>query len=135
MDASSCAAQSAGRKLLPVVMDFRYPTPASGACYHELATARDRLTCDAVVALGGPALLAQRCFFTVAQIAGTFADYAQRWLLIDVPPAAEERNSSLPSHQEPLTADNLTRELRLRFSSVEIAETAADGSALILCER
>jgi hypothetical protein len=133
MDAYSCTAKSAGRDILPVVMDFRYPTPASGACYHELAAARDRLACDAVVALGGPALLAQRYFLTVAQIAETFAAYTQRWLLIDAPPTAA--NTSLPSYHEPLTADNLTRELRLRFSSVEIAETAADGSALILCER
>lgn len=69
--------------ILPLVMDFRCPSPAYGLCGQTAAAASERLVCDVAVALGCTHVLGVRYRLNFDQVARGLASFCRQGALVD----------------------------------------------------
>ncbi len=131
--------------ILPLVMDIANPSPAMGLCGRALRPATSRLRCDMVLALDVMLDLIFRLDLNFEQVVATFAQFADRWLVVDFrawdDPRVRRRNPEgralfPPGHFSWYTEDNLRAVLsRQGFVVVEAMEGDSASNRLLLCER
>ena len=122
------AAKAERLSVLPLVMDIRYPTPGQGVGNQLLASARDRLSCELVLALDVLHLLVFEQHLTLPQAVQALADFSTRWLLLSFPDETEATRA------QGYHLDRLMELLGARFDQVEMIATAEGQVPLILCE-
>jgi hypothetical protein len=127
--------------LLPLVMDFRFPSPGIGLHNEELPPASTRLRCELVLAPNAVSELAFGRALRFDQIAGALAAFSTRWALLKFASA----ETAMPEHmrnshraqrgQEWYTLENLTTALLKYFEHVERVVEFPDSQVLLLCRK
>jgi hypothetical protein len=129
-------ARARNSRILPIVFDFRSPTPGVGPCNRWLLPATDRLGCDLVLALALVHHLVEKQSLTFPQIAETLSSFSKRWLLVEfMPPEDEWVRDWLTPELSWYTLDRFEASLRKHFSSVELLDSYPAPRKLLLCEK
>jgi len=125
-------ARAQGLPILPLLMDFRKPTPSIGYSGHFSIAATQRLRCTLTVAIDLVPRLAAQPFLTFDHVSEGLALFAERWALVGFGRArlADPARRPPPWYRE----EELLRALGARFAKVERA-ASVDGTVLFLCEK
>jgi hypothetical protein len=109
-----------GLDVLPLVMDFRAPSPGYGLCGQTSAPATERLGCDLVVALDVTHHLGVRYRLNFDQIARGLATFAAKGVLVDFVEGEHPATRAYWSADFAwYTRENFEAALRRRFGRVE----------------
>jgi len=125
--------QAEDSRVLPLHMDFLYPTPQSGVAL-ALKTSFDRLNSDVSLVLGLVHHLALRQGVGFAQIAEIVSRYTRRVAIIEfVPPEDEHiRNWHIPSHY---TKRNLVKAMARRGLFLQAERQLRIGRSILVFAR
>jgi hypothetical protein len=117
--------------ILPLLMDFRRPTPSAGYSSHVSIAATDRLACELVVALDVVARLAAQPFLTFEHVSEALSLFSRRWAVLGfgAPQLRDPTRTAPPWYGK----DELERVLRQRFGTVDRIE--GDDTILFVCEK
>ena len=122
--------------VLPLVMDFRSPSPGAGPCNNWLLPATERLQCDMVLALAVVHHLVSKRYLTFGQIAQTLSMFAKRRVLVEFMPPEDQYVRDWRTREfDWYTTDNFLSSLKQHFSRLQILESYPSPRKLILCER
>jgi SAM-dependent methyltransferase len=131
------AAQASRLPLVPLVMDFRSPSPGYGVANEWLAPAAERLACELVLALGLVEELVLRQELPFAQVVRGLAAFCKRWLLVEFSPAGDDHlrggGASAPPGWYSLEA--FIRALRQQFREIRVLPSHPEPRVLVLCEK
>jgi hypothetical protein len=117
--------------ILPLLMDFRRPTPAAGYSSHFSIAATDRLACELAVAVDVVPRLAAQPFLTFDHVGEALSLFSQRWAVLGFgPPQLRDPARRPPSWYG---EDEFLRVLRDRFRTVE--RMPSDDAILFVCEK
>lgn len=107
--------------VLPLVMDFRSPSPAYGLCGQAAAPASERLACDVAVVLDATHILGVRYRLTFDQLARGLAMFSRRGALVDFVPGDDPQTKAWLENGDFswYTAQDLKAALARHFASVE----------------
>jgi hypothetical protein len=122
--------------VLPLVMNFRNPSPGYGICNRTVAPATKRLPCELVMAFGLIHLLVFEQLVTLTQIAETLALFAQKWLLVEFyqPQDSELSPANINDYPE-YTLENFCSILQQWFATVKIIPSDRESRVLLLCQK
>lgn len=125
-----------GLSVLPLLMDFRYPTPSTGLCYQWRTAATERLKCDLVMGIALTHHLVFKQKLSFEQIADGMKIYAKRWVLVEFIPREDQYVSKwwTPEQYSWYTPENFRKALEKRFSSVEMFPSSPEPRIQFLCE-
>jgi hypothetical protein len=127
------------RNLVPLVVDFRFPSRGAGIC-GELAPATDRLRSETVIASNSLTHLVFNRSLRFEQISRGLADFCTRYAIVKFRPLDralpdESRSSEgWRSHYSFYSLDNLVHALQSEFSDVSTIGQV-EGDVLLLCRR
>jgi hypothetical protein len=122
--------------ILPLVMDFRSPTPGIGPCNKWLLPATQRLKCDMVLALALVHHLVSKQYLTFDQISQTLNSFSRRWTLVElIPPEDQYVRDWRTTNFAWYTTENLMSSLRTYFPRIEIFDSYPPPRKLLLCEK
>jgi hypothetical protein len=122
--------------ILPLVMDFRNPSPGLGLCNQELAPAIQRLNCDMVLALALVHHLVFEQHLRLEQITQALSVFARRWLLVEFIPREDQHVREWWSERYSwYTLDNFLLALKREFNCIEIYPSYPEPRVLLLCKR
>lgn len=131
------AAKEKNLSVLSLVMDCRYPSPAIGigdGCYGGAAP--QRLRSEMVIALAIVHHLVFKAQFSFHQIVEALSDFAEKWLLVELPLAEDSHVSGWYSDNYSwYTLKNFEEALRGRFNRVTILPSSDEHRVLLLCEK
>ena len=129
-------AKTAGLTILPLVMDFKFFTPARGYFCRTYPAASERLKCDLVLAIALTHHLVFRQHLGFETIADGLGLFAKRWLLVEFKPREYRHlRSWLSESYSWYTLENFVQTLRKRFSDVRTVYVEPESSVLLLCEK
>jgi hypothetical protein len=128
--------------ITPVVMDFRYPTPAAGVANGWFKPATERLKCEMVLFLDAIHKFTFSDWLSFDQVVEGLYCFTARWLLIEFIPRDDILVKKLPDIKASLYADyhwyterSLISALEYRFTIRDRLPAAESGRVLLLCER
>lgn len=128
--------KATGLSVLPLVMDIRNPSPASGLCYEWLPAATERFRVDMVLAL---ALVHHLVFWqhlSFDQIVRSLLAFSDQWLLVEFIPFDDKYVSQWWTEKYAwYTLDNFVAELKRYFPNVSLWQSHPKPRVLLLCER
>jgi len=129
-------AHRAKRSILPLVMDFRNPSPGYGLCHQWFAPATQRLRCDMVMALAITHHLVFKQHLTFEQIVQGLAMLTTRWLLVEFIPAEDQYVREWGSVRNAwYTLEGFKAALERTFRHVNLYLSAPEPRVLLLCEK
>lgn len=138
----SCVTQfysdAKGRNLpiLPLVMDFRNPSPGYGLSNQWLAPATQRLRCDFLLALALLHHLVFKQHLNFEQIIEGLSVFSKRWLLVEFIPREDQYVREWWSEEYSwYTLENFIAALRRQFHSVEVYPSYPEPRVLVQCEK
>jgi 2-polyprenyl-3-methyl-5-hydroxy-6-metoxy-1,4-benzoquinol methylase len=110
--------------IMPLVMDFRSPSPGYGPCNRWLLPATERLPCDLVIALAVVHHLVSKQYLNFEQISQTLNSFAKKWVLVEfMPPEDEWVRDWLTPEFSWYTLENFVSSMRRFFPNVEILDS------------
>ncbi|MBE9039587.1 hypothetical protein IQ235_02100 [Oscillatoriales cyanobacterium LEGE 11467] len=126
--------------ILPLVMDFTQPTPAYGLSRYRYVAATERLQCEMVLALELIHHLVFEQHPRFEQIVEGFAQFSQRWLVVEFIPIDDR---ALLQFQSPkysskfswYTLDNFRKVLMKHFRHVKTLPAYIKPRTLLICEK
>lgn len=123
--------------ILPLVMDFKMPTPSYGLFNHHFVAATERFQCDMVVA---PRLVRHcECAdrrLDVERIVEGLSIFSTRWCIIGyLYPEGNGGSSGSLDRQEYANLESFTSTVRRRFSTVDVISFEKGAGALLICEK
>ena len=122
--------------ILPLLMDFRFPSPGYGLCDKGGLPATVRFQCDLVLALALVHHVVFEGHFNFELIAKGLSDFSRRWLLVEFVPKEDRFVSQWWSPRYSwYTLDNFMKELTHQFRSVRIYSSHPAPRVLLLCEK
>jgi SAM-dependent methyltransferase len=122
--------------ILPLVMDFRNPSPGYGLCNNWLAPATQRLKCDLVMALALVHHLVFKRQLNFEQIVDGLSVFADRWLLVEFVPREDKYVSEWWSEDYSwYTLEKFEAALKLHYQSIRILPSNLDPRVLLICEK
>jgi hypothetical protein len=122
--------------ILPLVMDFRNPSPGYGLCKQWLAPATQRFQCDMVMVLALVHHLVFKAHLSFEQIVAAASVFAKKWLLIEFIPREDQFVREWWSEQYSwYTLENFQTTLSRHYRNVRIICTSAEPRIVLLCER
>jgi hypothetical protein len=122
--------------ILPLVMDFRNPSPGYGLCNRWLPPAIERFTCDMVLALALVHHLVFKQHLHFEQIVEGLFAFSKRWLLVEFIPRDDRYVREWWSERYFwYTFDNFVGFLKKRFHDVRILPSFPELRLLLLCEK
>jgi SAM-dependent methyltransferase len=122
--------------ILPLVMDFRNPSPGYGLCNQWLAPATERLKCDMVLALALIHHLVFKQHLNFDQIINGLSIFSKRWLLVEFIPRDDRYVREWWSERFSwYTLDNFISALKKQFHNVRILPSYPEPRVLLLCEK
>lgn len=123
--------------ILPLVMDFRNPSPAYGLNNQWLSPATERFKCEMVLALALVHHLAFHRFrLKFDAIAEALSRFTNRWLLVEFIPQEDEYVSKWNREGYSwYTQENFLEALRKKFRKIQIWPSEPSLRVLILCEK
>ena len=131
------AARDKNLSILPLIVDFIKPTPSVGYSNHYSIAATERLKCELVLALGLTRRIASENHFSLDLIAEGLASFSKRWLIVEFDerqgPQAWRADGAPRSASGRL--EDFVDALLKHFNEVYVVSTAANGGALLLCEK
>lgn len=121
--------------ILPLAMDFRFPTPAYGLGLRcQDATKRFQAEMVLALAVVHHLVFKQKASFEI--IANNLASYTTRWLLVEFIPKEDIYVSKWYNESYYwYTLDNFIVELRNHFKKLEFLKSNPEPRVLILCTR
>lgn len=123
-------------QILPLVMDFRNPSPGYGLCNSWLTPATQRLRCDMVLALALVHHLVFKQHLNFEQIVEGLSIFSNRYLLLEFVPREDQYvREWWTGDYSWYTQDNLMTTLRQRFHSVKVYPSYPAPRVLLLCEK
>jgi len=127
-----CDVKNQNAAILPLVMDFRDPSPANQIA----ASAADRLKCDLVLALALVHHLVFKHFLRFGSIVDNLASFTKRTLVVEFIPKEDQFVQQLwsPPYYW-YTLENFIAELRRHFRSVAFYPSDPKPRILLVCER
>jgi SAM-dependent methyltransferase len=138
----SCIAQlySEAKKnnlpILPLVMDFRNPSPGYGLCNKWFAPAAQRLKCDLVLALALVHHLVFKEGLNFDQISDALNIFSKKWLLVEFIPQDDQCVKEWqPREYTWYDLDNFCLALRKYFGRIEVMPSDPSPRKLLLCEK
>jgi hypothetical protein len=125
------------RNVYPVVMDFRFPTPARGVANRGFAPATERLRSEMVMCLAAVHHLGIHAGLSFDLIAEGLRSFTSRWVLVEfVPPEDETAKEYLAGTPRPwYTEPEFMAALQRRFETVERLPSYESPRTLILCRQ
>jgi hypothetical protein len=122
--------------IVPLVMDFRSPSPGYGVCHQEGTPAMARLRCEFVLALALLHHLVFRQSLTFEQICEGLAALSERWLLVEFIPRGDRVVDEWWSEEYSwYTRENFVAALTRHFGSVKVYPSEHEPRILLLCEK
>jgi hypothetical protein len=122
--------------ILPLVMDFRNPTPGYGLCDQRLAAATQRLKCELMMVLALVHHLVFKEQLSFEQIVQAASVFAGKWLLIEFIPREDQFVREWWSERYSwYTLENFQQTLKRHYSNVRIVSTTPEPRMVLLCER
>jgi hypothetical protein len=118
--------------ILPLVIDFRKPTPARGLADHWAIGAAQRLACEMVVALGVLPSWVFQGRLTFDHVADGLNAFSRRSAVVEFIPRERRDIQSMGESYAWYTIDNLSVALERRFAKV--TRVPAENSVYLLCE-
>jgi 2-polyprenyl-3-methyl-5-hydroxy-6-metoxy-1,4-benzoquinol methylase len=121
--------------VLPLIMDFRSPSPARGLCGEIVPAAWDRLRCDLVLALAVVHHLALAQRLTFDHIVRSLKRFAKRHLLVEFPKRDDYMAASLlRAGDDWYSSENFENTLRRYSMRVERLPSESDTREIYFCE-
>lgn len=126
------------RKILPLVMDFIFPTKGHGMlnCY---PSAEDRLAADMVLVLAVTHHLVFKRFLNFDTISMALAKFSRKWLLVEFVPADDLHVSKWIADSDQdfswYNLENFMDALSNDFKDFEILESSPEPRKLVFCRR
>lgn len=138
-DASVChlykRVQARRLPILPLVMDFAFPTPPHGVGLQR-PSALERLRSDIVLALALVHHLVFKQDFYFEPIVQIIAEYAQKHAIIEFPPKEDRHVREWFSHKHHwYSLQNFLKVLEHHFSRIEIHDSWTPPRKLIMCSK
>jgi hypothetical protein len=129
-------AKSRNLTILPIVMDFKKPSPGIGFDSQWGAPATERFKCDMVVCLALVHHLVFGCHLNFDQIVGGLSAFANKWLLVEfvLPEDAYVRKWS-PGSRPWYALAPFQRALERQYRIVRMVPSSPATRILLLCER
>jgi SAM-dependent methyltransferase len=122
--------------VLPVLMDFRNPSPGYGLCNEWFPPATRRLKCEMVLALALVHHLVFKQNLRFEHFVEGTAPFVNRWLLVEfVPPEDRHVREWWSERFSWYTLDNFVQTLKAEFETVEVIPSYPDPRVLLLCTR
>ena len=122
--------------ILPLIMDFKNPSPGYGVCNQWLAPATERLRCDMVLGLALVHHLVFKQHLNFEQIVDGLAIFSKRWLLVEfIPPDDIYVREWWSARYSWYTLANFIAALKRRFGDVQQLPSHPAPRVLLLCER
>ena len=123
--------------ILPLMVDFIKPTPSVGYSNHYSIAATERLKCELVLALGLTQRVASENHFSLDLMAEGLASFSKRWLIVefDECQGSQARRADNAPRSASARLENFVDALLKHFNGVSVVSTAANGGALLLCEK
>jgi hypothetical protein len=122
--------------LLPLVGDFRNPTPGYGLCNRWFAPATNRLRCDLVLTLALVHHLVFKQRLRFDQVVEGISIFARRWLLVEFVPREDRYVREWWSESFGwYTVENLQSALGRQFRTIRRLPSAPEPRVLLLCEK
>ena len=127
--------------LLPLVMDVRNPSPASGLCSSELGSATERLKCDLGIAM---ALIHHLVFdfrLTFDQVVNLTSAFTERALLIEFVSREDQwvgwrfKKQHFAAQHSWYTLKNFQDSLARKYRSISVLPSETASRQLLLCEK
>ena len=121
--------------VLPLVMDFRKPSPGFGLVDTWFPPAAQRLRCDMVLALAlVHHLVFKRRLKFEQLVEGLFA-FSNRWLVVEfIPPEDRYVREWWAPQYSWYTFENFLEALGRRFQTIKVLPSQPDTRVLVLCE-
>ena len=118
--------------VLPLVMDFRNPSPGYGICNKFAAPATARLACDMVLALDCIPHFVFNYRLGLSQIAAGLAAFAKKWVLVAFDPAQDKlQQDGYAEYFAWYRVENFTKALQNVFPRVELV--TSEPHPIFLC--
>ena len=122
--------------IYPVVMDFRYPTPACGVANKWFKAATERLRCDMVMCLATMHHLVFSGWLSFDQIIEGLHAFTDKWLLIEFIPRDDELvKRLLTSNYDWYNEKNFVAAVENRFYIRQRLPSYESPRVLMLCEK
>jgi len=122
--------------IIPLVMDFRNPSPGYGLCNKLLAPATERLKCDMVIALALVHHLVFKQHLNFDQITDGLSIFTKRRLLVEFIPHNDKYVREWWSEKFSwYVLDNFISALRKRFRDVKVLPSYPEPRVLLICEK
>ena len=125
--------------ILPLVADVLYPSPQCGWRAQEFPPLPQRLQSELGLALALEHHLAISQNHTFEQIAQTFAEYCQKWLVTEFVPIDDPRVQELllTSRRDMswYTLENFQKALQVEFKRIQTFPSHPKGRTLLFCEK
>jgi hypothetical protein len=131
-----CDAKKKGLPVLPLIMDFQYPSPGYGLCNSGGVPAMQRLKCDMVIALA----LVHHCVFkywlNFDQIVEGLSVFANKWLLVEFIPSQDGYVREWWSESYTwYTLGHFQEILQRYYRSIRVLPSSPAPRVLLLCEK
>jgi SAM-dependent methyltransferase len=137
-----CDAKEKNLSILPLIMDFRSPSPGYGLCNQSLAPATDRLRCEMVFALALVHHLVFKQNLNFDQIVDALSVFSKQWLLVEFIPTEDIRVRDWWSEKYSCdwwsekyswyTLDNFVAAVKKRFRDIRVLPSYPEPRVLIL---
>jgi len=123
-------------QVLPLIMDFRNPTPAYGIDL-RCAPAVERYKCEMILGLAIIHHLVFSQKLTFSTIVDNLANFVERWLLVEFIPGSDKHLVNWYNERDYpwYTTENFENELRQHFRTVERMPSNPEPRLMFLCER
>ena len=133
VDRLYCEAKKNHLNIMPLVMDFRSPSPGYGPCNRWLLPATERLSCDLVIALAVVHHLVSKQYLNFEQISQTFNLFSNKWALVEfMPPEDEWVQNWLTPEFSWYTQENFILHMKQYFSQLEVLDSYPSPRKLLL---
>jgi len=122
--------------ILPLVMDFRRPSPGYGLCNQELAPAVQRLKCDMVIALALVHHLVFKSKLKFDQIVEGLSIFSNKSLLVEFIPREDRYVREWWSEcYSWYTLEHFQDALRRHYNTINVLPSSPKPRILLLCEK
>lgn len=128
-------ARATSQKIIPLVMNFKFFTPAVGYFCRTRPAANDRLRCDMAMAIALTHHLVFKQHLRFESITEGLDLFTKKWLLVEFKPRTNKHVSRWWTEEYSwYTLENLVAALGRRFNSTTVLYSEAE-SALLLCQK
>jgi len=130
-------ARAGDHNIYPIVMDFRFPTPAGGVANNWFKPATERLRTEMVLCLDATHHLVWQGILSFEQIIAGLDSFTTKWLLVEfIPPEDDIASGYLQLRPYPwYTERGFVQALEARFVIREVVSSFPPQRKLFLCER